>query len=340
MADTLEDKDNGKIITPDQNGKFSKGRRRFLANTGMYTAGLMGSALLGACSDNDVFAQDDDVNPITDANILNFALNLEYLEAEFYLFAATGSGIPDNMKTGTGTQGTVSGGKMVDFDAGGDSNFSTLVREYANEIAADEYQHVVTLRNALGDAAVAEPQITLDRAFRAALGDDFDYAANPTNFLLAAFIFEDVGVTAYKGAAPLIQDPDKLSVAAGFLAAEAYHASLVRTVLYSQARFTGDQSLFDTVQTISDTRDDLADPTTESDEGISPRFIQLPDGSSRQGSNIVPLNTIGAAYGRTPGDVLNVVYLTPAEKAMGGFFPAGTNGRFKMSSAAPSSEMG
>src|SRR5436190_4138893 len=52
---------------------------------------------------------------ITDADLLNFLLNLEYLEAEFYTYATTGKGIAfyGFGVSGTGAEGDTTGGQMV-----------------------------------------------------------------------------------------------------------------------------------------------------------------------------------------------------------------------------------
>jgi hypothetical protein len=135
----------------------------------------------------------------------------------------------------------------------------------------------------------------------------FDPFADEVSFLLGAFVFEDVGVTAYKGAARLLTNPDILEAAAGLLAVEAYHAGTVRTVLYSRG-------VIDPVQKISDLRD-AADGPGDMDQGI------VTDGAA----NIVPTDANGLAYSRSAAQVLNIVYLGGAS-ANYGFFPNRLNG--------------
>ena len=283
---------------------------------------------------------------VTDADVLNFALNLEYLEANFYAFAASGAAIPAASQTGvttSGAQGAATGGRQVNFS-------DPLVAQYAREIAADELAHVNFLRTALASAAVAQPAIDLSasptgafsRAAQAAgvvpAGTAFDPYASDENFLLGAFIFEDVGVTAYKGAAALITNKTFLEAAAGILAVEAYHAAIVRTTLYAKGIATPSAQLIETTERISNARDQLdGNPAADAVRGIAPDDDQgiAPTGSGTTAvSNIVPLNENGLAYSRTTGQVLNIVYLTSAQATMGGFFPAGVNGTIRSSAAS------
>ena len=246
--------------------------------------------------------------------MLNFALNLEYLEAEFYLRAVTGEGLSSRDVDGSGTSGKVTGGHKVPFK-------NKTVRKYAQEIAVDEREHVRFLRAALGGAKVARPAITLDAAFTAAAraagvikkGQKFDAFANDATFLLGAFLFEDVGVTAYKGAAGLIANKTYLEAAAGILAVEAYHAGAVRANLFGLAEKT--KGLFSIVQKISDARDSL-DGKSNLDQGIK----------RGTGANIVPTDKNSIVYSRTTGQVLNIVYLNPGKVTKGGFYPNGVNG--------------
>ncbi|MGH9466386.1 MAG: ferritin-like domain-containing protein [Terriglobales bacterium] len=153
--------------------------------------------------------------PVTDVDIANFALNLEYLEAEFYTMATTGQTIAAMgiAISGTGTPGPTTGGALVPFN---DPERLTI----AKEIADDERAHVQLLRQLLGSAAVAKPAINLN-----ALGIGF---ANRAEFLTLARAFEDTGVSAYGGAAPFITSELILGVAARILAAEGEHTANIR----------------------------------------------------------------------------------------------------------------
>ena len=290
-------------------------RRRFLKSAGAAGLGVVGASVAGALTGPAASAAADAANSISDGAVLNFALNLEYLEAEFYSNAVHGHGIPESLTHGKGRRGVVEGGRKVHFG-------SKKVHQIAQEIARDELDHVEFLRAALGSAAVARPTINIRKSFTDAAiaaglikaGETFDVYANEDNFLLGAFIFEDVGVTAYKGAAPLISNKTYLSAAAGILAVEAYHAATVRTLLY-------DRGLAKDANAISAARDSLDGPSND-DQGIT-----------RDGrANIVPTDSNSLVYGRTTGHVLNIVYLTPDKATSGGFFPHGVNGTINTSS--------
>lgn len=324
-------------------------RRAMLKMAGTASVAVAGATLLAACddSDDDIVVQPTPTPSPTptptptptpsptaaapsEADVLNFALQLEYLEAQFYVFAATGSGLPADQLTGTGTQGTVTGGRRVSFT-------DPLVAAYAREIANDEREHVNFLRNALGAARVAMPSIDIGTAATGAFssaaraagligaGASFDPYANDENFLLAAFIFEDVGVTAYKGAVSFLNNKAFIEAAAGIHAAEAYHAGLIRTVLYRKGLAT--PSLIDATEAISNARDSL-DGSSDLDQGIRPSGT-----GANTVSNIVPTDSSGIAFSRTPGQVLNIAYLNNQAVSQGGFYPAGLNGSLRTSAA-------
>jgi hypothetical protein len=127
-------------------------------------------------------------------------------------------------------------------------------------------------------------------------------------------LMEDVGVTAYHGAAPLISNKKFLDAAAGILAVEAYHMGMARSVLYQMG-----PEAREAANALSDARDKL-DGAEDLDQGI------LMDGKA----NIVPSTPEGIAFSRTPQQVLRIVYL--ADKAgvsSGGLFPKGMNGNLK-----------
>ncbi|MEH3045872.1 ferritin-like domain-containing protein [Sphingomonas adhaesiva] len=321
-------------------------RRRFLKLAGGAGAAAGGLALLSACGGDDSPSPTPTPTPTptatstgvpTDIAILQLALNLEYLEAQFYSIAAFGRYLPSTSTSGTvGTAGGVTGGRQRIFD-------DPVIASYAREIAADEIAHVDALRAVITAVSpnfvINQPAINIDGgatgAFTAAARaagivgstETFDPYGSDENFLLAAYLFEDVGVTAYKGASPLITSAVYLEAAAGILAAEAYHAGLIRTELF--ARGLDARAKANKIATARDTLDG---------SGTLDGGIATADASGALTvANITPTDGNGIAFSRSTGQVHNIVYLRRDAGIGGGFFPAGTNNSLESlrTSAAP-----
>ena len=343
------------LETQQLDGIIAASRRKMLA---------AGGAFLASFALNSV-AKAQAPAALTDADYLNFALNLEYLEANYYSLAASGQTI-DQLGitlTGTGTQGQVvtkpggPAGCAVPFT-------STLVQGYAKEIATEERNHVMFLRSALGSAAVAQPAIDLYNSFNTLVAllplglTTFDPFANDINFLLGSYLFEDVGVSAYTGAAGLLTQPTNLDNAAGIQGVEAYHAGLVRTTIFaldqsaatlppnspyplgtaiaaaaaiSQLRATVDGSM-----SISSTTPD------GDDVGLGTQQVSLNTSSTFTATSLVDASTTGSlnppgangtagslAFARSAAQVLPIVYAGGTAMSNKGFFPAGLNGNVK-----------
>jgi len=126
-----------------------------------------------------------------DAEILNFALTLEYLEAAFY---------------------TVKGRQL---------GLSGQAKAYARTFGAEEVAHISALTAAikeLGGKPVARPTFVFP-------------ATDESSFLNLASVLENTGVGAYNGAAPSLQSKAVLASAGSIVQTEARHAAAINLLI-------------------------------------------------------------------------------------------------------------
>ncbi|MEA2157407.1 MAG: hypothetical protein QOE11_3547 [Solirubrobacteraceae bacterium] len=128
---------------------------------------------------------------VTDIDIANYALTLEYLESKFYEM----------------------GVKTVKGLSADDTKLAKKIRD-------DEVAHVdalISLIKSAGGKPAARPTFDFGGAF-----------ASPAAFLKTANVLEDTGVSAYNGAGTLIKSVDVLGAAGSIVQIEARHAALIR----------------------------------------------------------------------------------------------------------------
>ncbi len=143
-----------------------------------------------------------------DVDVLNYALTLEYLEARFYQ-----EGL-DNI----GEEALCNCKALSEDSALGERVYDEL-----RTIQEHEEIHVETLRTViqdLGGEPIEEPEF------------DFGLAVEyPMAFLGTAAQLEDIGVSAYAGAAPHIENEELVPPALSIHSVEARHASFLQTVM-------------------------------------------------------------------------------------------------------------
>ena len=283
-------------------------RRSFLQSLGLAAGAAAFPAILTGLT------RRADADATSDIAILNFALNFEYLEAEYYTRGTTGLGISDFQipTSGKGTEGEpiLKSNPKVNFT-------NPLIAGYALEVAEDERLHVVYVRSvieSLGGTPIARPSTDYLNSFftvgaKAEIDDAFDPFASQENFLLGGLTFSDVTVTALKGAAGLLTLPAVKSGAAGVLGTEGYHAGLLRYYIYALGELT--RTAYGKISNLRDSLDSKADLDQNVVNG---------DGTA----NIVPADANSIAFGRTPRQVLNIVY-GKKRASKGLFFPNGVN---------------
>ncbi|MGI8729451.1 MAG: ferritin-like domain-containing protein [Solirubrobacteraceae bacterium] len=161
-------------------------RQAFLMRSAL-AAGAAYGALSATPYITKALAQDE----VDDVAILNFALTLEYLEAEYYML----------------------GVKQVNGLSGDEKKLATELRD-------NEIEHVDALKatvEKLEGTPVDKPEFDFGNAF-----------SSRDSFLKTSNTLEDTGVSASNGAGPLIESGEVLSAAGSIVQVEARHAALVR----------------------------------------------------------------------------------------------------------------
>ncbi len=163
-----------------------RSRRDFFKTLAVAGAGAaVGSTVLS----RKAFAQ----SGTSDADIGNFALTLEYLEADFYTKAVD--------------SGVLSGNALA---------IVTALRDH--EVA--HVDAITKYLQAAGATPVAKPAFTYPS----------DAFSSTDSILKLAATFEPVGVGAYLGQAPLIQSPDLLAAAGSIVGVEDEHVVAINSL--------------------------------------------------------------------------------------------------------------
>jgi hypothetical protein len=295
-------------------------RRHFITALGM-TGAAAGVGLMSGCTTTSSVPVATVVGT-GQVDILNFALNLEYLQATFYSYLTQGADLPSTL---TANSGAITGAP-AQLTVTASMTQQTI--DLLNEVYFDEVNHVKALQNLLGSVAISRPAINL-----AAFG-----AITATNALSIARLLEDIGVTAYASAITGLTSSNATYLGQ-ILGAESFHSGALRlisiqnTITVTPAADGLDVPPADIGATVA-----TSGPTASG--GFYPTYggaaVPGTTGSASTGTFVGTPGTYGSnaiSYARTYQQVLALLYGPGTALATslvgGGFFPSGVNGNLK-----------
>ncbi|OIT35895.1 PREDICTED: desiccation-related protein PCC13-62-like [Nicotiana attenuata] len=261
-----------------------------------------------------------------DVDLLQFSLNLEFLEAEFFSWSANGYGLDV-----TAPQLVMGGPPPI---GGRKANLDFVTHNIINEFANQEIGHIRAIFYTVGgfprpfmDISAENFAKFFDEAFGYKLEPPFDPYRDSLSYMLSCYVLPYVGLNGYVGANPFINGYKSKRVLAGLLGPEAGQDAVCRTYLYERAAeivFPYPYTVAEFTARISDLRNRLGMCGIK-DEGL---FVPPQLGAeNRTTSNILSADYFSLSYPRTPAEILRIVYDTGNEHVPGGFFPAGANGK-------------
>ena len=290
-------------------------RRHFMAALGM-TGAAAGAGLLSGCSTTTTAVATTSAS-LAQTDVLNFILNVKFLEATFYSYITQGTDLSGAPFLNSATRPVITAALLNSGPVTGAPAKLTFasqqITDMVNEIAYDEVNHVISLVSLLSSSVVFRPAINLG-----AYG-----AITANNAIAIARLLEDVSVTALAGAASLLSTSD-LTITSQILATDSFHSGAVRLVSIQNP----------TIAAYANAGDGLdvkpADQGASSVNGPTAAGAFFTTSGAANATTAVPA---GFAFTRTTSQVLAIVYAATAGTPVatgtskGGFFPSGVNVR-------------
>ncbi|XP_039157067.1 desiccation-related protein PCC13-62-like [Eucalyptus grandis] len=263
--------------------------------------------------------------PATDAELIHVAMNLEFLEAEFFLYGALGKGL-DSVAPYLALGGPPPiGGKKANLDP--------LVQQIIEEFGYEEVGHLRAIYTTVGgiqrpliDISAKKFAMIVDSALGHRLWPPFDPYLSSVNYLLASYLIPYVGLTGYVGTIPNLSNYTTKALVAGLLGVESGQDAVIRALLYERAHekvVPYDVTVVEFTNLFSIRRNKLGMCGIKDEGIIVPPVLGA---EQRIDTNVLSSNKASLSYPRTPQEVLRVVYGTGNEHVPGRYFPHGANG--------------